>query len=66
MVVPNSWPRSRNQSPEASSSSVGNGPEPTRVVYAFTIPTMVVKRHGATPDPVAAPPEVAFEEVTNG
>jgi hypothetical protein len=30
--VPNSKPRLRSHSPLSSNSSVGNGPEPTRVV----------------------------------
>ncbi len=30
VVVPNSWPRARSSSPTSSSSSVGNGPDPTR------------------------------------
>ena len=38
VVVPNSPPASRSCSPSWSSSSVGNGPAPTRVVYALAMP----------------------------
>ena len=58
-------PRRKN-SPLSSKSSVGNGPEPTRVVYAFTIAITVVKRPGPMPEPVDAPPAVELEDVTNG
>ena len=64
--MPNSNPAERRNSPDSSNSSVGNGPDPTRVVYAFTTAMTRSKRLGATPDPVAAPPDVAFEDVTNG
>src|SRR3954465_7105706 len=64
--VPNSNPLARKNSPDSSNNSVGNGPEPTRVVYAFRIPITRSKGLGATPEPVAAPPLVAFEEVTKG
>ena len=66
VVVPNSKPRERSHSPCSSNSSVGNGPDPTRVVYAFTMPTMRSRRFGPTPAPVAAPPAVADDDVTNG
>src|SRR5215470_14479088 len=39
VVDPNSLPRRRISSPAASSDSVGNGPPPTLVVYAFEMPT---------------------------
>ena len=42
------------------------GPLPTRVVYALVTPTTPVSLVGATPSPVATPPDVAFDEVTNG
>src|SRR5580698_6503016 len=38
VVTPYSPPTLRRNSPCSSLSSVGNGPEPTRVVYALTIP----------------------------
>ena len=66
MVVPYSWPTLRSRSPSASNSSVGNGPSPTRVVYALTTAMTRSTRFGATPLPVQAPPEVALELVTNG
>lgn len=66
MVVPNSKPVFRRNSPDSSNSSVGKGPAPTRVVYALTMPMTRSMRFGPMPAPVAAPPEVAFEEVTNG
>src|SRR6266704_3499887 len=49
-----------------SAFSVGNGPSPTRVVYAFITPTTRSIRCGGTPEPVQAPPAVVFDEVTNG
>src|SRR6201995_3343842 len=66
VVVPNSAPTLRSRSPMSSSSSVGNGPSPTRVVYPFAIAITPLIRVGGMPDPVQAPPAVAFEEVTNG
>src|SRR4051794_3916843 len=66
VVVPNSTPTSRSRSPYSSCNSVGNGPDPTRVVYAFTTPTTVEMRVGGMPEPVQAPPAVGFDEVTNG
>ena len=66
VVTPNSPPTERSRSPYSSSSSVGNGPEPTRVVYAFTIPTARLSRLGPMPEPVDAPPAVGLLEVTNG
>ena len=50
----------------ASSSSVGKGPSPTRVVYALTTPMTESMRVGPTPVPVQAPPAVGLEEVTKG
>src|SRR5579862_531533 len=66
VVVPNSPPTLRSRSPIASRSSVGNGPSPTRVVYALTIATTRSMRVGGIPDPVHAPPAVGFDDVTNG
>ena len=39
VTAPNSLPRVRSVSPVASSNSVGNGPEPTRVEYALVMPS---------------------------
>ena len=50
----------------ASCSSVGNGPDPTRVVYAFAIPMTRLMRVGPIPDPADAPPAVGEEDVTKG
>ena len=50
VVVPNSLPRRRRCSPVLSLSSVGNGPLPTRVVYALKTPEDAVdraRRHAA-------------------
>ena len=66
MVVPNSKPRSVRNSPHSSNSSVGNGPAPTRVVYALTTAMTRSMRFGAMPEPVTAPPLVALDDVTNG
>src|SRR3954465_4101867 len=66
VVVPNSAPTLRSRSPSASSSSVGNGPSPTRVVYALTTAITLSTRVGGMPDPVHAPPAVADDDVTNG
>src|SRR5205085_11224991 len=66
VTAPNSLPRSRTSLASRSGISVGNGPPPTRVVYALEIPRTCLIFVGGTPTPVAAPPEVALEEVTNG
>src|ERR1700716_3251689 len=66
VVTPTSPPVLRRYSPESSCNSVGNGPEPTRVVYAFRMPSTVVIRPGPMPEPALAPPEVGLEDVTNG
>src|SRR3954447_24412570 len=66
VVVPNSPPRSRISAPTSSSSSVGNGPAPTRVVYAFAIPQTSSMSRGPTPAPPQAAPATGFDEVTNG
>src|SRR4030095_4513829 len=66
VVAPNSFPDFRISSPVASSSSVGNGPLPTRVQYALKIPYTSPIRDGAMPNPVQVPAVMVFEEVTNG
>ena len=66
VVVPYSPPVWRSHSPCSSRSSVGNGPEPTRVVYALRMPMILVSRFGGMPAPVQAPPAVGELEVTNG
>jgi hypothetical protein len=64
VVDPYSCPRSRIIWPSSSKSSVGNGPLPTRVAYAFETPMTALIFVGPTPDPVNTPPAVVFEEVT--
>src|SRR5262249_56669728 len=66
VVTPTSPPVFDRYSPFASNNSVGNGPEPTRVVYAFKMPSTVVMRVGPMPEPTAAPPAVGFDDVTKG
>ena len=66
VVAPNSWPAARRASPVSSCSSVGNGPEPTRVQYALKMPMTSPMRVGATPSPVQAPAAVVVELVTKG
>src|SRR5690348_4978027 len=66
VVAPNSPPNSRIRSASAGSASVGNGPFPTRVVYAFTTPMTASIAVGPIPTPTAAPPAVVLDEVTYG
>src|SRR4051812_12689266 len=66
VVVPYSTPTSRRWAPLASNSSVGNGPAPTRVVYALITPMTWEIRVGGMPEPTHAPPAVGLDEVTNG
>ena len=60
MFTPTSPPVVCRYSPHLSTSSVGNGPAPTRVVYALTIPITRSMRVGPTPVPVQAPPAVGL------
>src|SRR2546421_12183383 len=64
--APYSWPPSRSRSASAPDSSVGSGPSPTRVVYAFATPSTPLMALGGTPRPVQTPPIDALDEVTNG
>ncbi len=66
VVAPNSEPSSRSRSPAAPVSSVGNGPPPTRVVYAFEMPSTWSIAVGPTPEPVHAAPATQFDDVTYG
>src|SRR5262245_28217615 len=69
VTVPYSLPVLRIRSPSPcgpSSSSVGNGPRPTRVVYAFTTPTILVRYLAGTPDPDQTPAGRLDELVTYG
>ena len=64
VTVPYSCPSSRMCWPVASCSSVGQGPPPTRVVYAFTTPIMFSMTRSGTPLPEWIPHPELFEEVT--
>src|SRR5262249_29071143 len=66
VVEPNSPPRLRIWSPMVSRHSVGNGPLPTRVVYAFETPITLWTCFGEIPRPMATPPAAALDEVTYG
>ena len=66
VTVPYSQPTRRMRSPISLSSSVGKGPPPTRVVYAFTIPIQRSMCRVGTPDPEAIPAALLFELVTYG
>lgn len=47
-------------------NSVGNGPSPTRVVYAFMTPILVSILFGGTPKPVQTPATPVLDDVTYG
>ena len=49
-----------------SCSSLGNGPAPTRVVYALATPHTSSMLLGPTPVPTHAAPDSGLDEVTNG
>src|SRR3954470_9268579 len=66
VTAPYSLPLSRRRLPISPVSSVGNGPSPTRVVYAFTTPITPPIARGPTPRPVHTPPTEAFDDVTYG
>src|SRR3989441_7437742 len=66
VVAPNSPPSSRIRCATSGAASVGSGPLPTRVVYAFTTPSTASIAVGPIPTPTAAPPAVVLDEVTYG
>src|SRR5580704_12941108 len=66
VTAPYSCPSSRICVASGTSNSVGSGPFPTRVVYAFTTPNTASIAVGPIPTPTAAPPDVVLLEVTNG
>ena len=66
VVAPNSAPACRSCSPSSPCSSVGNGPAPTRVVYALAIPMTDEIAVGPMPQLTQAPAASVVEEVTNG
>ena len=49
-----------------SNNSVGKGPSPTLVVYAFTTPITLPMLLGGSPKPVHTPPMLLLDEVTYG
>src|SRR6266516_3209467 len=65
VVEPYSFPRLRSCAP-ASTDSVGNGPPPTRVVYALQIPRTRWTYFGEIPTPAGTPPAAALDDVTYG
>src|SRR4051812_11249253 len=66
VVVPNSCPREAMPAPMSSCNSVGYGPDPTRVEYAFITPMTSSTWSGPMPPPVDAPPAIGEEDVTKG
>ena len=64
VVAPNSFPTLEILFPILSNNSVGKGPLPTLVVYAFEIPITSSILFGAIPKPVEAPAAVVVEDVT--
>src|SRR5712671_5453317 len=66
VTVPYSLPRSRRYWPVGLSCSVGNGPPPTRVEYAFTTPMICSMYFIGTPDPLEMPTPELLLLVTNG
>src|SRR5579863_9199100 len=66
VLVPYSLPRSPSNCPVASASSVGNGPAPTRVLYAFAMPSTNPTAAGPTPAPAAAVAATVLLDVTYG
>src|SRR5207245_5072403 len=64
VVAPNSPPSSRIRCATSGAASVGSGPLPTRVVYAFTTPRTASIAVGPIPTPTAAPPAVVLDDVT--
>src|SRR6478735_1561641 len=66
VVAPNSLPVLRSSSPVSSFNSVGKGPPPTLVQYAFVTPSTLFIFWGATPRPEHTPAEIVLDEVTNG
>src|SRR3990170_4227959 len=64
VVAPNSPPSSRIRSARSGAASVGSGPLPTRVVYAFTTPSTASLAVGPIPTPTAPPPAAVLDDVT--
>ena len=66
VTVPNSAPSSRTRCCASPSISLGNGPSPTRVTYAFETPRTSSIRCGPMPKLTAAPAAIGLDDVTNG
>src|SRR5258708_27090940 len=66
VALPNSSPSLRSASPSLPLISLGNGPPPTRVVYALAIPSTQSSLPGATPAPPTTARAPQFDEVTYG
>src|SRR5882762_8124109 len=66
VVAPNSLPVLRISSPVSSFNSVGNGPLPTLVQYAFDTPNTSLIFCGAMPKPVQTPADMVLLLVTKG
>src|SRR4030042_2683735 len=66
VVVPYSLPFFWRYSPALFKSSVGRGPSPTLVVYAFTIPIISSIFLGPIPVPILLPPAIVFDDVVKG
>src|SRR5436189_2683496 len=66
VTEPYSLPRAWTCSAILPDISAGNGPPPTRVVYALATPSTPWMRVGGTPVPVAAPPAVVEDDVMKG
>ena len=66
VVAPFSPPHLAIFFPNSPSSSEGNGPWPTRVVYAFVIPNEYSISVGLKPVPDNNPANVVLDEVTYG
>src|SRR4029079_7857074 len=66
ITVRYSLPRSRRYCPVALSCSVGKGPPPTRVEYAFTTPIILLKYLAGTPEPLEIPTPELLLLVTKG
>ena len=64
VVAPNSPPTCLIFSPKSLSNSVGKGPLPTLVVYAFATPIRFSNAVGGTPAPAQTPPVEGDDEVT--
>src|SRR5581483_3048057 len=62
--TPNSLPTERILSAKSPHSSVGNGPEPTRVVYATQTPNTLSTARAVNPVPKHAPAAVGWLLVT--